>query len=128
MPALLPLDELLRQADIVCVVLPLIRAAETLMREQQFASLNSQRIFPKRRRSPPIEATVAHLSAHYAEHIHLDELTIVAGLSKFHLVRLFATTLVQHRIATRCCCGVACQNDVAPWRSDWGGGVSRWLL
>lgn len=33
------------------------------------------------------------MSAHYAEHIHLDELTIVAGLSKFHLVRLFATTL-----------------------------------
>lgn len=90
---LLPLDEVLRQADIVCVVLPLIRAAETLMREQQFASLNSQRIFLAWRRSPPIEATVAHLSAHYAEHIHLDELTIVAGLSKFHLVRLFATTL-----------------------------------
>ena len=90
---LLSLDEVLRQADIVCVALPLPRAAETLMREQKLISSNLQTIFLAWQRLPPIEVAVAHLSARYAEHIHLDELALVAGISKFHLVRLFTTTL-----------------------------------
>ncbi len=89
----LPLDEVLRQADLVCVILPLTREAETLLYRRQCAPLHSPAIFLAWQRSRPIERAIAHLSAHYAEPIHLDELATVAGLSKFHLVRLFSTTL-----------------------------------
>ncbi len=93
----LPVDEMLRQADLICVVLPLPPTAEQLMRgHNQFAPLYSARakaIFLAWQRSPPIERAIAHLSTHYAERIHLDDLAAVAKLSKFHLVRLFGEAL-----------------------------------
>lgn len=92
----LPVDEVLRQADLICVVLPLPPMAKQLMRGHQFAHLYSVRakaIFLAWRRSPPIERAITHLSAHYVERIHLDDLAAVARISKFHLVRLFGEAL-----------------------------------
>lgn len=92
----LPVDEVLRQADLICVVLPLPPMVERLMRGHQFASLYSahvKAIFLAWRRSSPIEQAITHLSAHYAERIYLDDLATVAGRNKFHLVRLFGKAL-----------------------------------
>lgn len=89
----LSVDELLQQADLICVVLSSTSMTEWLIRSYQLASLYpvpTKAIVLAWRRSPPIERMIAYLSAHYAERIYLDELAAVARLSKFHLVRCFA--------------------------------------
>ena len=87
------LDNVLRQANLVCVVLPLPAEEEKLMREYQGTPEGSQTILIVWQSSPPIERAIAHLNQHYAERIILDDLATIAGLSKFHFLRLFSSTL-----------------------------------
>ena len=89
----LSVDEILQQADLICVVLPSTSMTEWLIcgyRHIPFYSTQAKTVVLAWRRSPPIERMLAYLSAHYAERIYLDDLAAVARLSKFHLLRRFA--------------------------------------
>ena len=90
---LLPVDHVLQQADFIVIALPLTAMAEKLLGEDQFAALHSQEVFLAWQRLPSIERAIVHLSKHYAKPIYLEDLAAIAGLSKFHFVRLFSATL-----------------------------------
>ena len=89
----LSIDHVLRRADFIVIVLPLTGAVEKLLGENQFKALQAHEIFLAWQRLPSIERAIVHLSKHYAKPIYLEDLAAIAGLSKFHFVRLFSATL-----------------------------------
>ena len=79
--------------DAVCVALPWADRAEGLLRALDVDRVASEAIFIAWLRSPAVERALAHLSEHYAERVELQELAVIACMSKFHFVRAFTAIL-----------------------------------
>jgi AraC-like DNA-binding protein len=80
-------------ADVVCVALPWADRAEGLLRALDVDRVASEAIFIAWLRSPAVERALAHLSENYAERVELQELAVIACMSKFHFVRAFTAIL-----------------------------------
>lgn len=80
-------------ADAICVALPWVDRAEGLLRSVRLDRVHSEAVFIAWLRSPAIERALAHLKQNYAERVELQDLAVVAGMSKFHFVRVFTAIL-----------------------------------
>jgi len=80
-------------ADAICVALPWSDRAEGLLRALRLDRVDSEAVFIAWLRSPAIERALAHLKQNYAERVELQDLAVVAGMSKFHFVRVFTAIL-----------------------------------
>jgi AraC-like DNA-binding protein len=80
-------------ADAICVALPWVDGAEGLLRSVRLDRVHLEAVFIAWLRSPAIERALAHLKQNYAERVELQNLAVVAGMSKFHFVRVFTAIL-----------------------------------
>jgi AraC-like DNA-binding protein len=80
-------------ADAICVALPWSDRAEGLLRALRLDRVDPEAVFIAWLRSPAIERALAHLKQNYAERVELQDLAVVAGMSKFHFVRAFTAIL-----------------------------------
>ena len=97
-----PLNDMLRQADLVCIPQFFARNIAQEVCECAPVLMSSKSVFLAWEAVPPIERAISYLSTNYADQIHLDDLANLAAVSKFHLVRLFSRTLgtTPHRYLT----------------------------
>ena len=89
----LPIDTLVEQADLVCVVLPPLQGMTAWIGPRQIEALPPRKLFVARRRSESIERAVEHLSHHFAEHLPVADLARTAGLSESYFQHQFAAII-----------------------------------
>jgi len=80
-------------ARVICVALPWADYLSGQVRCNKFAPVNPHTVLVVWRRSLAIERALIYLGQHYVEPVQLCSLAKVACISKFHLVRLFTSTL-----------------------------------
>ncbi len=80
-------------ARVICVVLPWPEHLSAHVRWNMLSPVNPHTVLVVWKRSPAIERALAYLGQHYVEPVQLCNLAKVACISKFHLVRLFTSTL-----------------------------------
>ena len=80
-------------ARVICVVLPWPEHLSAHVEWDRLAPVNPHTVLVVWKRSIAIERAIAHLAQHYIEPVQLCNLAKVACISKFHLVRLFTSTL-----------------------------------
>src|SRR6266478_778233 len=80
-------------ARVICVALPWPEHLSGQLQWNKLAPVNPHTILVLWRRSLAIERALIYLGQHYIEPVQLCNLAKVACISKFHLVRLFTSTL-----------------------------------
>jgi AraC-like DNA-binding protein len=80
-------------SPVLCVVLPWIEEILALTRQHKHTPINPDVVLVIWKHSPVVERALAHLDKHYDEPVQLRNLARIAGVSPFHLVRLFSATL-----------------------------------
>lgn len=88
-----PVEDILEQASLVCIALPLDATTEELIGTGEFALRRSQPVLLAWDRSAPIEQAVTYLCERYADQIHVSDLAAMTGLSECYFVHLFSTRL-----------------------------------
>src|SRR5207249_2620440 len=88
------LEEAAQMTSVFCFALPWTREAGDWLRWYWPRPARQQRtLIVAWRRSSAVERALAYLGEHLADEVHLPALAAQVGLSKFHLVRLFRSTL-----------------------------------
>jgi AraC-like DNA-binding protein len=89
---LVPLHAVL-ECDAICVVLPWIDGATSLLRTLTLEPFHSDTVLVAWRRAYGVERAVSYLEQHYVECVQLGQLAEIAQLSKCHFLRAFTATL-----------------------------------
>ncbi|MEP7083864.1 MAG: helix-turn-helix domain-containing protein [Betaproteobacteria bacterium] len=89
-------------ARVICVALPWHQDIQALVQKRTSIAIDPDVVLVVWKRSAAIERALVHLGQHYLEPVQLRALAEVAGISRFHLVRLFTATLgiTPHRYQT----------------------------
>lgn len=89
-------------ARVICVALPWHQTIQALVQKRTSIPIDPDVVLVVWKRSAAIERALVHLGQHYLEPVQLQKLADVAGISRFHLVRLFTATLgiTPHRYQT----------------------------
>jgi AraC-like DNA-binding protein len=80
-------------APAICIAFPWSERLLEQVQRNKFAPTDPRTVLVVWRRSPTIERALIYLGQHYIEPVQLCTLAKVACISKFHLVRLFTSTL-----------------------------------
>jgi AraC-like DNA-binding protein len=81
------------KAHVLCVVLPFPDEMALQLEAHRSTVVNPHAVLVAWRRSPAIERALTYIGQHYVEPVQLSSLAQVAGVSKYHFVRLFSATL-----------------------------------
>jgi AraC-like DNA-binding protein len=88
-----PLASAMDVANVFCLPLPLTAEAAGWLRAYRTDAHRAQSLIIAWRRSAVVERALLYLSRHFADEVKLPALACHVGVSKFHLVRQFRTTL-----------------------------------